>query len=47
MKAGDLWSVFLETGAPEIYLLYNEARRMEEANVFDDPGIGPAGFGLQ
>ena len=47
MKAGELWSVFLETGAPEVYLLYNEARRMEETHVFDDPGIGSAGFRLQ
>lgn len=47
MRSGELWNVFLETGAPEIYLLYNEARRMEEANVLDDPGIGLASFGLQ
>ncbi len=47
MKAGELWSIFLETGAPEIYLLYNHARRTEEAHVFNDPGIGSSSVGLQ
>ena len=47
MRSAELWSIFLETGAPEIYLLYNTARRMEEANVCDDPGTGITGFGLQ
>jgi hypothetical protein len=47
MNAQDYWSVFLETGAPEFYLLYNQARRMEEIHVFNDSGAGSAGHGLQ
>ena len=47
MKSQDLWQMFLETGAPEMYLLYNKARKMEEADVFDDPGLGAAGSSLQ
>lgn len=40
MNAGDYWQVFLETGAPEMYLLYNYARRMEDQHVPDSPGAG-------
>ena len=47
MNAKDYWTIFVETGAPEMYLLYNKARRMEEQNVYNDPGIGPSGVGLQ
>lgn len=47
MNAQDYWSVFLDTGAPEMYLLYNKARKMEEADVFNDPGSGAASYGLQ
>lgn len=47
MNAAVLWQMFLETGAPEAYLLYNKARRMEEIHVFDDSGTGSAGHGLQ
>ena len=47
MNAQDYWSIFLETGAPEIYLLYNQLRRMEERDVSNDPGVGYSGIGLQ
>lgn len=47
MNAQDYWSIFLETGAPELYLLYNKARKMEEADVFNHSGTGSAGYGLQ
>ncbi len=47
MNAQDYWKIFLETGAPEMYLLYNRARRMEEHNVCNDPGPCSAGLGLQ
>ena len=40
MDAKDYWSIFIETGAPEIYLMFQKARRMEEMDVFDDPGSG-------
>lgn len=47
MNAQDYWNIFIETGAPEVYLLYNQVRRMEEANVSDDARVGSAGLGLQ
>lgn len=47
MNAKDYWTVFLETGAPEMYLLFNQARRMEAIDVSDDPGPCAESFGLQ
>lgn len=47
MKANDYWNLFLETGSPEIYLLYNNARKMENNHVLDDTGIGSAGQRIQ
>ena len=47
MQAQDYWKIFLETGAPEVYVMYNQARRMEEADVSDHQGSGVAGVGLQ
>lgn len=47
MKAQDYWQLFLQTGSPEIYLLYNNARRMERSDVFDDSGTGITGNTLQ
>ncbi len=42
----ELWQLFLETGAPEVYLMY-KANQREEANVSDDPGHRPESHGLQ
>ena len=47
MNAQDYWNMFLETGAPEMYLLFNKARRMEGNHVSEDQGIGSKGFQLQ
>lgn len=47
MNAQNYWQLFLDTGAPELYLLYQKARRTEEAYVSDHPGDCPAGHGLQ
>ena len=47
MNANDYWTIFLETGAPEYYLLYQRSLRMEAQHVSDDPGHRPAGHGLQ
>ena len=38
MNANQLWQTFLETGAPEIYLLYNHSKKVETLNVSDDSG---------
>ena len=40
MKAENLWMYFMDTGAPEAYVLYTIARRMEENHVSECPGIG-------
>ena len=40
MNSQDYWQIFLETGAPEMYLLYNKAKNMENTHVFDDTGTG-------
>ena len=42
MNANQLWQTFLETGSPEVYLLYNQAKKVEETNVLDGTGIGTA-----
>jgi len=47
MKASEYWNVFLETGAPEAYLSYTAALKMENAYVPDDTRPGSAGHGLQ
>ena len=36
MQAQDYWTIFLETGAPEFYLLYNNAKKMENKHVFNN-----------
>lgn len=47
MNSQELWQVFLETGAPEMYLLYNKTRKMESMHVFNDSGIGVTRHELQ
>lgn len=46
MNALSFWELFLDTGAPEMYLLYHKAKKMEETNVLDDQGPGAACFGI-
>ncbi len=46
MQANDYWKLFLETGAPEMYLMYAKIRT-EEAHVSDHPGHCPESYGLQ
>lgn len=47
MNAANYWQMFMDTGAPEIYLLYQQARKVEENHVSDRPGHRPEGYGLQ
>jgi hypothetical protein len=47
MNAENLWQAFLSTGAPELYLLYVQAKRVEDKNVFNSSGIGFEGDELQ
>lgn len=47
MNSELFWQVFLETGAPEAYLMFQKMRRTEDGNVFDHEGIGTEAYGLQ
>ena len=40
MNTQQLWQTFLETGAPEVYLLYNQAKKVETKDVFNGAGAG-------
>ena len=41
------WQMFVETGAPEMYLLYTQARKTEKPYVFEDSRPGPASYEIQ
>lgn len=47
MNADNLWQMFLETGAPELYLLYTKAKKVEGNHVFNCSGPGFEGEQLQ
>ena len=47
MNSLDYWRLFMETGAPEAYLLYVRHLKSEDPNVFDDSGNRTSGNGLQ
>lgn len=46
MNKQDLWQLFLETGSPEVYVLYNQAKRMENRHVSDNQSTGTACHGI-
>ena len=47
MEARDYWQLFIETGAPEAYLLYSRQVKSEAQNVLDHSGHRPENHGLQ
>ncbi|MBQ7415627.1 MAG: hypothetical protein IJW14_01155 [Oscillospiraceae bacterium] len=47
MDSKNYWQLFLETGAPELYLMYSNALKMEETHVPERSGAGAEGHGLQ
>ena len=47
MRANDYWQLFLETGAPEAYLMYSKQRKSEDHYVYDRSGDRPESNGLQ
>lgn len=47
MNAKAYWQLFMDTGAPEAYVLYQQALKMEENHVPDDSGFGASRYGLQ
>ncbi len=44
MDAKVFWNVFVDTGAPEAYLLYAWALREEGSDVLADTRFSPPGF---
>lgn len=47
MKSELCWQLFLDTGSPEAYILYNEAKRMEQSHVSQYKGAGDSGHTIQ
>ena len=47
MDANGCFRVFMDSGIPEYYVLYQQLKRMEESNVSNDPGTGTSGMSLQ
>lgn len=47
MDSQNLWRMFVQTGSPELYLLYAQAKRTEESSVFNSQGTGDARHQLQ
>ena len=47
MDSNTAWQLFLSTGAPEAYLLYNQFKKSEEGYVPDSPGPGHTGHSIQ
>ena len=47
MDAQQFWQLFMDTGAPEMYMLYQKARRMEEPDVFEGTGSCASDHTLQ
>ena len=47
MKSQAYWQLFLNTGSPEAYLMYNEARRLEQTDVSQHQRPGFAGHTIQ
>lgn len=47
MDSKDYWQMFLETGAPELYMMYTKARKAEGVHVSQGTSTGATGHGLQ
>lgn len=47
MNSADYWRLFLDTGAPEAYLMYSAAMKSEGNHVSDNSGNCPQSDGLR
>lgn len=47
MNAMDYWQLFMETGAPEAYLMYSKMLKSEATNVYNDSRHCPESYRLQ
>lgn len=46
MQAQNYWEIFLETGAPEMYLLYTQALKMEDMHASEGGGTCSTGHSI-
>ena len=46
MQSQEYWKLFLETGIPEVYLMFNSTRKMEKENAYNNSGVGTSGHPL-
>ena len=47
MNAKDFWQLFMETGAPEAYLMYSKQLKMETHYVYDNSRHRTTDYRLQ
>ena len=47
MNAKEYWKIFVETGLPEAYMLYSEAKKVEADHVFNNKSVGTQSNRLQ
>ena len=47
MDAKNYWQLFLETGAPEMYLMYIQQRKQDLSNAPESSGSGRSGNQIQ
>ena len=47
MDSKECWQLFLETGAPEAYMLYTRALKLEGSHVSEYHGLGTESQRLQ
>ena len=47
MKSEMFWQLFLKTGSPEAYLMYHDAKRMEQTHVLENEWSCGSGHTLQ
>ena len=47
MNSMDYWTMFMQTGVPAIYLMYKNAKQLEEQHVSDGSGTGSPRVGIQ
>ena len=47
MKSEDYWNMFMETGMPEYYLVFQACKRTEDERVSENTGTCAPGHGVQ
>lgn len=46
MNSKNFWHLFMETGSPELYMLYSHVKKLEESRVPDSQGIDTESYQL-